>query len=68
MSKRCKLTHNARLGEVMRGGPDVSFEEVWNIRIHPVRRAVIVLDGGSIFFHALARGNDAQAACLSAAF
>src|ERR1035438_6818204 len=26
-----KLTGNARPGEVMRGGPDVSFGEVWNI-------------------------------------
>jgi len=26
-----KLTVNARPGEVMRGGPDVSFGEVWNI-------------------------------------
>src|SRR5271165_1512491 len=30
-SSPINLTGNARLGEVMRGGPDVSFGEVWNI-------------------------------------
>jgi hypothetical protein len=33
-----KLTRNARPGEVLRGGPDVSFGEVWNILASPVVR------------------------------